>query len=219
VEEKISVNRKKGQTMAESNSKYPNDPEQTRWIAQIKAGDRTAFSQIVEKYQQPVYNICYHMLKNTEEAEDAAQEVFLRVYSKLDTFDDERQFSTWLFSIASHYCLDRWKKRRFQLVSWDDLKHCLSEREAIQPEKVLLEAEATQEVHDLLQTLQPDYRLVVILKYWHTMSYEEIANTLDTTVSTIKSKLFRARKMLAKAARQGPKTSVVPNQMALAGSY
>ena len=122
--------------MAKSNSKYPNDPEQSRWIAQVKAGDRIAFSQIVEKYQQPVYNICYHMLKNTEEAEDAAQEVFLRVYSKLDTYDDQRQFSTWLFSIASHYCMDRWKRRRFQLVSWDDLQHCLSERETIQPEKV-----------------------------------------------------------------------------------
>ena len=205
--------------MAESNSKYPNDPEQTEWIAQVKAGDRTAFSQIVEKYQQPVYNICYHMLKNAEEAEDAAQEVFLRVYSKLDTYDDERQFSTWLFSIASHYCLDRWKKRQFQLVSWDDLKYCLSEQKTIQPEKALLEAEATQEVHDLLQTLQPDYRLVIILKYWHTMSYEEIANTLGTTVSTIKSKLFRARNMLATAATQGQKTSLVPSQMTLVGSY
>jgi RNA polymerase sigma-70 factor (ECF subfamily) len=205
--------------MAENNSKYPNDPEQTGWITQVKAGDRIAFSQIVEKYQQPVYNICYHMLKNTEEAEDAAQEVFLRVYSKLDTYDDERQFSTWLFSIASHYCMDRWKKRRFQLVSWDDLKHCLSEQETIQPEKVFLEAEATQEVHDLLQTLRPDYRLIIILKYWHTMSYEEIAKTLDTTVSTIKSKLFRARKMLAKAATQEKGATGIPNQMALAGSY
>jgi RNA polymerase sigma-70 factor (ECF subfamily) len=205
--------------MAKSNSKYPNDPEQSRWIAQVKAGDRVAFSQIVEKYQQPVYNICYHMLKNTEEAEDAAQEVFLRVYSKLDTYDDQRQFSTWLFSIASHYCMDRWKRRRFQFVSWDDLQHCLSERETIQPEKVFLEAEASQEVHDLLQTLRPDYRLIIILKYWHTMSYEEIAKTLDTTVSTIKSKLFRARKMLAKAATQEERTTGIPGQMVLVGSY
>jgi RNA polymerase sigma-70 factor (ECF subfamily) len=74
-------------------------------------------------------------------------------------------------------------------------------------------------VHDLLQTLQPDYRLVVILKYWHAMSYEEIAKTLDTTVSTIKSKLFRARKILARAATQGQRASMVPNRMALVGNY
>ncbi|MBN1218473.1 MAG: sigma-70 family RNA polymerase sigma factor [Anaerolineae bacterium] len=198
-------------------SKYPDTPEQSQWIAQAKAGNQTAFGQIVEKYQQPVYNICYHMLKNAEEAEDAAQEVFLRVYTKLDTYDDRRQFSTWLFAIASHYCLDRWKKRRFQLISWDDLKECLSDRETTQPEKVALEAEASQEVQELLKSLQPDYRIVVILKYWHTMSYEEIASALDTTVGTIKSKLFRARKTLASAASQQGFTGI-PNRMALASS-
>jgi RNA polymerase sigma-70 factor (ECF subfamily) len=182
-------------------SKYPNTPQQTEWIAQTRAGNQAAFSQIVEKYQKPVYNICYHMLRNAHEAEDAAQEVFLRAFSKLDTYDDNRQFSTWLFAIASHYCMDRWKKRRFQLVGWDDLKNILSDRESSQPERAILNIEASQEVHAMLQNLRPDYRMVVILKYWHAMSYEEIADTLDTTVSTIKSKLFRARQMMAKAAR------------------
>ena len=143
--------------MSETKSKYPNDLEQTTWIIRTKKGDQTTFRHIVEKYQRPVYNICFHMLKNTEEAEDAAQEVFLRVYTKLDSYDDDRQFSTWLFSIASHYCLDRWKKRRFQLISWDDLKESLSDRETTQPEKVLLDAEATQAVHCLLQGLREDY--------------------------------------------------------------
>jgi len=199
-------------------SKYPNTPEQTEWIRQTRAGDQTAFSQIVDKYQKPVYNICYHMLKNGEEAEDAAQEVFLRAFSKLDTYDESRQFSTSLFAIASHYCMDRWKKRRFQLVSWDDLKNLLSDREASQPEKVMMNIEASREVLDMLQTLRPDYRMVVILKYWHAMSYEEIADTMDTTVSTIKSKLFRARKMMAKAARKEQAQSL-PNHMSLVGSF
>jgi RNA polymerase sigma-70 factor (ECF subfamily) len=199
--------------------KYPNDPEQTRWIAQTKQGDQTAFRQIVEKYQRPVYNICYHMLRNPEDAEDAAQEVFLRAYAKLDTYDDDRHFSTWLFAIASHYCIDRWKKRRLQLVSWDGLRDCLSDRETAQPEKVMLEAEASQEVHNLLQTLRPDYRLLIVMKYWHTMSYEEIAKTLDTTISTIKSKLFRARQIMAKAATQEQRTTGIPNRITLVASY
>jgi RNA polymerase sigma-70 factor (ECF subfamily) len=98
------------------------------------------------------------------------------------------------------------------LVSWDDLGNILSDRETAQPEKAVLDIETGREVHDLLQTLRPDYRMVVILKYWHTMSYEEIAKTLDTTVSTIKSKLFRARKMLAKAAAQGQQSDL-PGQI------
>jgi RNA polymerase sigma-70 factor, ECF subfamily len=199
-------------------SKYPNTSEQAEWIQETKVGNQTAFSQIVNKYQKPVYNICYHMLKNGEEAEDAAQEVFLRAFAKLDTYDEERQFSTWLFAIASHYCMDRWKKRRFQLVSWDDMKNMLSDRETAQPEKVMINVEASQEVHDMLQTLRPDYRMVVILKYWHAMSYEDIADTMDTTVSTIKSKLFRARKMMAKAAEK-EQASSLPGQMMMVGSF
>ncbi|MBN1220956.1 MAG: sigma-70 family RNA polymerase sigma factor [Anaerolineae bacterium] len=201
--------------MSETNSKYPNDPEQTTWLSQAKQGDRAAFGQIVKKYQRPVYNICFHMLKNPEEAEDAAQEVFLRAYAKLYTYDDNRRYSTWLFSIAAHYCLDCWKKRRFQLISWDNLKDCVSDRKTSQPEKALLETEEIREVHHLLQALRPDYRLIVILKYWHRMSYPEIAQTLDTTVGTIKSKLYRARKMLAKLAIQQQTNTVASDPMAL----
>jgi RNA polymerase sigma-70 factor (ECF subfamily) len=204
--------------MSRTKSKYPNDPEQTTWIIRAKQGDRAAFGQIVEKYQRPVYNICFHMLKNAEEAEDATQEIFLRAYTKFDTYDDTRRFSTWLFSVASHYCLDRWKKRRFQLIAWDDLKESLSDRETTQPEKILLSTEETQAVHHLLQTLRADYRLIIILKYWHKMSYQEIAQTLDTTVSTIKSRLFRARKMLAQTAGQQQMGAVAPNQMVLVPS-
>jgi RNA polymerase sigma-70 factor (ECF subfamily) len=199
--------------------KYPNDPEQTKWIVQTKQGDQTAFRQIVERYQRPVYNICYHMLRNPEDAEDAAQEVFLRAYAKLDTYDDGHHFSTWLFAIASHYCMDRWKRRSLPLVSWDSSGACLVDRETTQPEKVMLEAETSQEVRNLLQILRPDYRLLIIMKYWHTMSYEEIAKTLDTTVSTIKSKLFRAHKIMAQAVTQEEGTTNIPSGMTLAASY
>ncbi len=199
--------------MAETRSKYPNDPEQTGWIALAKGGDPAAFGQLVEKYQGPVYNLCYHMLRNGTEAEDAAQEVFLRAYTKLDSYDDRRQFSTWLFSIASHYCLDRWKRRRFRLVSWENFGDWAGGESRVQPERVLLETEAAEEVEALLRSLRPDYRLVIILKYWHMMSYQEIAQTLDTTISTIKSKLFRARRMMARAAREQERRAVFSDRM------
>lgn len=162
-------------------------------------GDRRAFNNIVNKYQQPIYNYCYRMLQNGDEAEDAAQEVFLRAYARLDTYDDRHKFSTWLFSIASHYCVDKLRKRRFQWVSWDELApwYLFPGQDAPQLESALLEAEAAREVRRLLSMLPPDYRTVIILKYWQALSYQDIAQALEMTVSAVKSKLFRARKMMA----------------------
>jgi RNA polymerase sigma-70 factor (ECF subfamily) len=194
MEEQVSEQQNKTIT----NPKYPNDSGQTMWLTMTKNGDRPAFNHIVKKYRQPIYNYCYRMLQNRNEAEDAAQEVFLRAYARLDTYDDRHKFSTWLFSIASHYCIDRLRKRRFQLVSWDDLApwHLFPGQDARQPEKALLKAEADREVRILLDALPSDCRTVIILKYWRALSYQEIAQTLETTVSAVKSKLFRARKMM-----------------------
>jgi RNA polymerase sigma-70 factor (ECF subfamily) len=185
-----------------SRGKYPNTPAQTWWITLTRQGEKAAFNHLVEKYRLPVYNLCYQMLHNVHEAEDAAQEVFLRAYAKLDTYDDRKQFSTWLFAIASHYCLDRLKSPRVPLISWDMLDDFCADRTAAQPERTLLKAETTQEIRALLDTLPPDYRAAVVLKYWYSLSYREIAQILNTPVSAIKSRLFYARKKMAQAARQ-----------------
>ena len=94
--------------------------EETLWIEQARKGDKKAFSRLVEAYQRPVYSITYRMLGNPEEAEDAAQEAFLRAYSNLHKYDPKRKFSTWLFSIANHHCIDRLRKRRVTWISIDD---------------------------------------------------------------------------------------------------
>ena len=128
--------------MSDSKSKYPNNREQTMWLTQTKNGNSLAFNNIVEKYQQSIYNLCYQMLKNADDAEDAAQEVFTRAYFKLDSYNNTGKFSTWLFSIASHYCTDQLRKRHFQLISWDDLAswYRFPGQVSPQPEKTLIEA-------------------------------------------------------------------------------
>ena len=181
----------------ETKSKYPNDPQQTRWITLTQQGDKAAFGNVVTKYRQSVYNLCYRKLGNVNEAEDAAQEIFLRAYARLDSYDDRRQFSTWLFSIATHYCIDRLRASRPALVSWDSLNDTWPDESKIQPEKVLLKAETAEEVKGLLKSLTPDYRGIIIMRYWYALSYHDIAETLGTSVSAIKSKLFRARKVMA----------------------
>ncbi len=179
-----------------------NDDEQL-WIGRARQGDDEAFSQLVEAYQRPVFNVCYRMLGDPAEAEDAAQETFIRAYTRIDSYDPNRKFSSWLLAIASHYCIDRLRRRRFSLVSWDDLPpwRWLPDPQP-QPEEVTLRHEAQRHLQELLDQLPPDYRAAVILRYWHELSYEEIAEALNSTLPAIKSRLFRARQMLAQAAAQ-----------------
>jgi RNA polymerase sigma-70 factor (ECF subfamily) len=177
--------------------------QERAWARAAQKGDRTAFMQIVEAYQRPVYNLCYRMLGDAGEAEDAAQETFLRAYTKLNTYQQERKFSSWLLSIASHYCIDLLRRRHYQLVSWDELPAgpALS-ASTVHPEEATLTRETHDSVRHLLQALPADYRAAVILRYWHNMSYDEIAENLDTSVSAIKSRLFRARQMMAQEAEE-----------------
>jgi RNA polymerase sigma-70 factor (ECF subfamily) len=175
--------------------------QEQRWALAAQKGDQTAFMRLVEVYQRPVYNLCYRMLGgDSGEAEDAAQETFLRAYTKLKTYTAGRKFSSWLLSIASHYCIDRLRQRRYQMVGWDDLslpeQGTLSSHEP-QPESVAVSREESDTLHSLLKGLPPDYRAATVLRYWHELSYEEIAETLNTSVSAIKSRLFRARQMMA----------------------
>jgi RNA polymerase sigma-70 factor (ECF subfamily) len=173
------------------------------WAKAAQKGDRPAFMRLVDAYQRPVFNLCYRMLGDAAEAEDAAQETFLRAYTKLHTYQHARKFSSWLLSIASHYCIDRLRTRRYQVVSWDDLPpwRWLPTDEP-EPEEAALTRESHDDLRRMLETLPSDYRAAIILRYWHDMSYEQIAETMDTTVSAIKSRLFRARQMMSQAAAE-----------------
>lgn len=154
---------------------------------------------VVEQYQLHIYNLCYRILQNREEAEEAVQETFLRAYTKIASYDEKRPFSSWLFAIASHYCLDIVRRRQVRLNAWDTLVSNYRSIDETSPEKAMLDIETTQEVRSLLNTLPPAQRTAIVLQYWHAMSYEEIAQSLNTSVSAIKSKLFRARKLMAQA--------------------
>ena len=179
---------------------------ESNWIQQARAGDQAtsadAFSRLVEAYQTPVYNLAYRMLGNRTEAEDAAQETFIRAYTRLDTYDPGRKFSSWLLSIASHYCVDVLRRRRITYQSLDDLPPMieLAMPPATQPEQVMVSKQAASAVQKLLDVLSPDYRTPVILRYWYGMSYREIAETMGVSVGTIKTRLHRARAKLARHA-------------------
>lgn len=169
------------------------------WVERTLAGDQDAFGELVLRYERDVFNLAYRMLNNRGEAEDAAQEAFLRAYANLDRYDSERPFKTWLLSITSNHCIDRIRRRR---LTWLSLEEPLPPHPALtsdlpSPEEATLADERSAEVQAMLDELTPDYRVAVVLRYWYDLSYAEIAEMLGTTESAIKSRLFRARQALA----------------------
>ncbi|MEW5717630.1 MAG: sigma-70 family RNA polymerase sigma factor [Chloroflexota bacterium] len=174
--------------------------EEQLLVTRAQRGDQNAFARLVETYQTPVYNLAYRMLSNANDAEDAAQETFLRAYSQLKTFHVDQKFATWLLSIAAHHCIDRLRRRKFLWLSLEDdaLEESLAS-DAPEPADEALRHESAQEIAASLERLAPAYRLIVVLKYWHEQSVEEIARTTGDSVSAVKVKLHRARRMLARA--------------------
>jgi RNA polymerase sigma-70 factor (ECF subfamily) len=179
--------------------------EDQQLVAQVLAGDDEAFAGLVGRYERDAYNLAYRMLGNAEEAEDAAQEAFLRAYKHLSRYDPKRSFKTWLLSITSNHCIDRLRKRRLTWLSLDEPlpPHPALRSQETGPENSLVESERSAQVQALLGELAPDYRAAVVLRYWYDMSYVEIADLLDTTESAIKSRLYRARQILAERVRTG----------------
>ncbi len=169
--------------------------EELGWIERSQQGDHGAFAQLVEAYQGPVYNLAYRMLHDAGEAEDATQEIFLRAYTKLAMYDRERKFITWLLSIASNYCIDQLRRRRAQVVTLDDIAYAIPST-AAGPERRALDQEQRTAIQHAINQLPDAYRLITVLRYYQDFSYEEIEAITGLSEATVKTRLFRARRML-----------------------
>lgn len=192
--------------------KYQGFEEEHAWLEEARDGNREAFGHLIRAYQTPVFNLAYRMLGNADEAEQAAQEAFIRVWTRLDSYNSSHKFSTWLLTITSNYCIDQLRKRRAQLLSIDGplpTHPALMSEKSDGPEAQVFESEREEIVQRLLTTLPDDYREAVVLRYWYDLSYDEIAEIMETTVSAIKSRLFRARRQLAE---NGLEMGLVPSQ-------
>ena len=176
--------------------------DENAWVFQAQQGNDDAFTQLVEAYQKPVYNLCYRMLGEPETAEDAAQETFLRAYQNLHRYDASRSFGTWILSIAAHYCIDRLRKKKFSVFSMDaededGMPFEVADPASPDPEAESVKREDRNRLHLLLKDLDATDRAAVIMRYWYDYSEIEIAQSLKLTVSAVKSRLHRSRKALA----------------------
>ena len=175
------------------------NPTDQDLVRQTLSGDVRSFEKIVKRYQYTVFGIAFRLVKNKEEAEDITQETFLRCYQNLDKYDQGRPFAPWIRRIASNLALSRIRQQRLrQLLPWDYVSRTFSRHQGCNsdPERALENVDNRQELAGYLKKLKPLDQLVVILRYYEDLDYEEIAYILNTTRNNVEVRLSRARRKL-----------------------
>lgn len=170
-------------------------------IERWRSGDERALDELVARYERRVYNLCYRMSGNADDASDLAQEAFVRAYAALPSFRGQSSFSTWLYRIATNVCLDELRRRgRAPVRSLDQPTPVEDGRlvpqtadPAAGPSEEVERAELRAAVLSGIAALQPDHRAVLVLRDLQGLSYEEIAAALGCSLGTVKSRLNRAR--------------------------
>jgi RNA polymerase sigma-70 factor (ECF subfamily) len=174
-------------------------------MLRVKRGDRVAFTELVEKYKQPVMNLVYRTLHDEAEAEDLAQVVFLQVYKSAKRYESRAKFSTWLFTIARNLCLNEIRRRSRHPA--DSLEEAHAEHEdqprqqyedksSVAPPERLLHGELAQKIEEALAGLPENQRTAILLCRQEELSYEEIAEILGCSLSATKSLIHRGRETL-----------------------
>ena len=180
-----------------------SSPETTNDIALIRrftTGDASAFEELVLRYQDRIYNLCRHMLGNAHDAEDAAQDTFLKAYRNLHKFQPDASLYTWLYRIAVNTCIDYKRKPFFESLfrRSDEGEESMIDvpSHAPSPERLYESKQMDRALWKSLGKLSAKLRAVIILKEIEGLSYEEIAAVLDISVGTVKSRISRAREEL-----------------------
>jgi len=160
-------------------------------VQQCLKGNTKAFEILVDKYQKPIYNIAYRMIKNHEQAEDVAQYAFIKAFENLKSFNFKSNFFSWLYRIAVNESFNRINQKK----KFEELDASLLSPEST-PNEAFQERELCDIIQDSLMEISLDYRVLIVLKHFHNCSYEEIAYILDIPERKVKSGLFTARKLL-----------------------
>ncbi len=179
-------------------------------------GDIRAFEALIDKYKNMVFTISFRMLGNHADAEDASQEVFLRLFNSLKKYNSNHKFSNWLYQITMNICRDELRKRKNAKgnISLDEpLKEqdgkdiaSLIPDDYNLPERIVEENELRDRLEMAIQKLPPDYREPLALRYTKGLSYEDISSILKLPVGTVKVRIHRARRMIREALKQDLET-------------
>lgn len=166
-------------------------------------GDERAFEELLKKYRNPVYSICFRMVKNHSDAEDLAQDVFIRTFNVLDKYNPSYPFSSWLYRITSNLCIDFIRRRKGGIVSIDEpvpgsegeMPRQIA-AETVDPDREMENREMMEVLEQAIAELPEHYRIIVILRHQEQLSYEEISDNLGIPLGTVKARIHRARNMI-----------------------
>ncbi len=175
--------------------------DDTNSINRFRNGDVSGFEELVRRYQDRIYNLCRYMIQDAHDAQDAAQDAFLKAYRNLNAFKPDASFYTWLFRIAVNTCLDYKKKARPAQLEDESLVDGLASAER-SPEERYQSKEIGLAIQAALGKLPQHLRAAVVLKEMEDLSYEEIAETLQISIGTVKSRISRAREELRRLLRK-----------------
>ena len=171
--------------------------EESELIEKIKRNDRTASRTFYENYKDMIYNLCYRMLNNKQDAEDVTEDVFVKAFRSVDKFRGDAKLSTWLYQIAVNTALNYARNKK--IVAWLSLDFLVGKEEYLldnsqaRPDLELEKNESEALVQQAIQSLPPRQRTAVILQRYEGLSYKEIANVMKTSLSAVESLLHHAK--------------------------
>lgn len=164
-------------------------------VRQTLKGDQDAFAILLGRYKNLVYSIILRMVNQTEEANDLAQEVFIKIYQNLEKYQPEYKFSTWVIRIATNHVIDYRRKKKQDTVNIEDM--AAEPSSGLTPEGEYLAKEKSKIIQECLLSLPDMYKIPLLLYHKQFLSYQEISDILGEPLSKIKNRIFRGRKMLA----------------------
>lgn len=170
----------------------------------VQHNDEKAFAKLMQRYKRPVYHVILKMVRNVDDAEDLTIESFAKAFRSLHKFKKDFTFSTWLFRIATNNTIDYIRKKRLNTLSIDntftdsdgDSVSIDVEDENLNPQEVTIKAQKEELMRVFVDKLPPKYQKLVRLRYFHELSYEEIAEELEAPLGTVKAQLHRARELM-----------------------
>lgn len=182
-----------------------SSPDDATLVSRARTGDEEAFRALLRRYRSDVYSLAVRILRNREDAEDAAQEVFIRLHRALDQYDPSRAFRNWLLRITHNMCIDQIRRRRISTLSIDEplrqedgeVGWDLPDTRSRGPLDELLAKEEKELIEEAIGRLGPVLRSAITLRHVQGLRYEEIAEILDVPLGTVKVRIFRARAALA----------------------
>jgi RNA polymerase sigma factor (sigma-70 family) len=180
----------------------------------VEFNNQSAYSTLLDRYRESIYHMMYKMVHNRDDADDLTLEAFGKAFRKLHTYTPNYAFSTWLFKIASNNCIDFIRKKRMKMLSIDDPLEEDGQQDfsnnlrssALDPEERYIYQQRKVILRDLMKRLRPKYRVMIELRFFEELSYQEIADRLSLPVGTVKAQLFRAKELLYEVLR-GAKAS------------